>query len=80
MRLWLDLAGLAARGEEPHRTISGHIADGFLGWIASHLSVPEADRAGSAAALLALVEGLVVLDAVGRPDLADAAALALANP
>jgi AcrR family transcriptional regulator len=79
MRLWLDLAGSAARGLEPHRATSGHIADGFLAWIASRLDVPEADRAGSAAALLAVIEGLVVLDAVGRHDLAKVAAAALAK-
>lgn len=79
MRLWLELAGAAARGEEPHRAISGHIADGFLSWIGSRLDVAEADRARSAAALLVVMEGLVLLDAIGRPEVAEAAAAALAN-
>jgi AcrR family transcriptional regulator len=79
MRLWLELAGSAARGDQPHRAVAGHIADGFLSWIASRLNVAEAERARLAAALLAAVEGLVLLDAIGRPELADAAADTLAN-
>ncbi len=74
MRLWLELAASAARGQEPHRAIAGRIADGFLAWTAERLHVDrEADRAPQAALLLATVDGLTLLDAVGRGDVADRA-------
>ena len=74
MHLWLDLAAGAARALEPHRAIAGGIADGFLGWVESRLDVgPEGDRSRSAALLLATIEGLLVLDAVGRRTIADSA-------
>ena len=74
MHLWLDLAAGSARGLEPHRAIAGGIADGFLSWLACRLHVePEDGRASSAALLLATIEGLLVLDAVGRRTVADSA-------
>ena len=74
MRLWLELAASAARGQELHRAIAGRIADGFLTWTAERLHVDqEADRASQAALLLATVDGLALLDAVGRGEAADCA-------
>lgn len=74
MRLWLELAATAARGQEPHRTIAGRIADAFLAWTAERLGVErEADRAPQAALLLATVDGLALLEAVGRAAAADSA-------
>ena len=71
MQLWLEIAAAAMRGQQPHLHVAGAIAGGFLDWIGSRLNVPEAARADAAAAVLARIEGLVVLDAVGRRDLAD---------
>ncbi len=74
MHLWLDLAAGAARGRQPHRATAGGIADGFLGWVEARLDVePEGSRLRAAALLLATVEGLLVLDAVGRRTVADRA-------
>ena len=74
MRLWLELAASAARSQEPYRAIAGRIADGFLAWTAERLHVErEADRAPQAALLLATVDGLALLDAVGRGEAADRA-------
>lgn len=79
MRLWIELAASAARNEAPHRTIAGQIADGFHAWAAGRLLVErEADRLPLAALLLATVDGLALLDAVGRGGMADSAAAALA--
>ena len=64
----------AARGQEPHRTIAGQIADGFLAWVAERLHVDrEADQASQSALLLATVDGLVLLSAVGHGEAADRA-------
>ena len=75
MRLWLELAASASRGQEPHRSSAGMIADGFILWIAERLQVDrEADRMPLAALLIATVDGLALLDAVGRGAVADEAA------
>lgn len=67
MWLWLELAAAAARGQEPHRAVAGRIADGFLAWSEARLDVPDpAERAAQAALLLATVDGLALLQAVGR--------------
>jgi AcrR family transcriptional regulator len=67
MWLWLEIAAAAARGQEPHRGIAGRIADGFLAWGEARLDVAdEAERAAQAALLLATVDGLALLQAVGR--------------
>ncbi len=68
MRLWLEIASRAARNEPPYHTIAGIMADGFANWISSRLDPTAPDEA---ALLLAAVEGLVVLDAVDRAQLAD---------
>lgn len=71
MLVFLELAGAAARGQAPHGAIAGAVAQGFLDWIQTRLQ--GADRAG-AVRMLAMVEGLLMLDALGRRDYADAAA------
>ncbi len=71
MQLWLELAALAGRGEEPFLTVAGQMADGFLAWIASRMAgADEAARMAAAAQVVALLDGLVVLDAAGRPGIA----------
>ena len=58
--------------------VAGGIADGFLDWAGGRLDAPASqDREQAAATLLALMEGMVLLDAVGRPAMADAAAAGL---
>ena len=70
MHLWLDLAAAASRGTQPHAQIAGAIADGFLGWVQSHLE-PQHGGQGAAAALLSSVEGMLLLKALGRPRMAE---------
>lgn len=81
MRLWLELAARAARGQAPHRVIAGRIADRFLAWAAERLQVTcEADRASQAALLFAIVDGLALLEAVGRGTAADGAVVSGSAP
>jgi AcrR family transcriptional regulator len=81
MRLWLELASRAAHGDEPYLTVSGQMADGFAAWIASRLSGPnETVRHAGAARLLATLDGLVILDAVGRSGLVAQALEPCARP
>ena len=66
MRLWLELAAAAAGEKEPFRTIAGHISSRLLSWIAAALIVPtEEERAPMAALTLSIIEGFVILDALG---------------
>lgn len=78
MHLWLDLASGAARGFQPHLQIAGAIADGFIAWVGSRLEVTSGNgRVTSAALFLACIEGLLVLEAIGRPSIADSVAVEL---
>ena len=72
MPLWLELAASAARNLQPHREIAGEIADGFLAWVAIRLE-PEGDSepASLAPLFLASIEGMYLLEAIGRGNMAD---------
>lgn len=72
LRVWLELAAGSARGEQPHRSIAGAIANIFHGWIADRLDLPETSRGGVASRLFVLLEGAMLIDALGRRDLAEA--------
>src|SRR5271169_638427 len=74
MHVWLDLAAGAARGLQPHLGLAGEIADGFLAWVTSRLEgKSESEQAGSAALFLTSIEGMYLLEAIGRHGIADAA-------
>jgi len=77
MGVWVELAAASARDRQPHAAIAKGIMTGFAAWAADHLDGPEADRERQAALLLATVDGLLLLDAAGRRDLAE---LALTAP
>ena len=66
MQVWLEIVALGGRGDPMYRRTGERIASGFLQWIAaqSDAETPEA-RAGIAARLLPLLDGLIVLKAVG---------------
>ena len=69
MRLWLEIASLAARGDAFYRSVGEQIARGFLAWGASQLdSANETERAADAATLLIMTEGMVLLKSVGLDD------------
>jgi len=80
MPLWLDLASGAARGLQPHRDVAGEIADRFLAWVTIRLR-PETDgeRPSSAPLFLASIEGMYLLEAIGRGGLSDLAVIELAS-
>jgi AcrR family transcriptional regulator len=74
IRVYLELCVAAARGEQPHATIAGQLAQGFLGWVGSRLEVQdEVERLPQAALIVAAVDGLWLLDAVGLGAIADRA-------
>ena len=75
MQLWLELTAIASRGEEPILTVAGQIADGFLAWAAERLTVPT-----EAASFFVTMEGLLVLNSVGRGSLAASALKVKSTP
>lgn len=74
MRLWLELAAASAWGQEPHRAVTSAIMDGFVRWTEDHLATdPELGGERLSALLLTIVEGAMLLGAIGRRDMADTA-------
>lgn len=73
MRVWLELVSLSARGVEPYRSVAGRIADYFVAWVAGRLDIAaDAERETAAVRLVATLDGLVLLDGVGRGGIVDA--------
>jgi AcrR family transcriptional regulator len=66
LRVWLEIASLAAKGDPFYRAAGHQIAHGFLAWGAAQLDsqTPDAD----AAKLLVTMEGAVLLKSVGLDD------------
>ncbi|MDP3518689.1 MAG: TetR/AcrR family transcriptional regulator [Pseudohongiella sp.] len=61
LRLWLDLAAHANRGDPLFLSIAQQISTGWINWMASLLDVPEANKDATAALILAAVDGQLVL-------------------
>ena len=68
VRLWFDIVSASAQGQTAHRQAGQSIVTAYLDWVA--LRHPQG-RAGAARSLT-LVEGILLMDAVGRSDVADA--------
>jgi AcrR family transcriptional regulator len=78
MPLWLELASGAARGLQPHRNVAGEILGGFLAWVTIRLKPETGGEPRFLASLfLASIEGMYLLEAIGRRDIADSAAIGL---
>lgn len=74
MRLWLEIAAQAARGDPLLREVGGSMARGFLAWGAAQLDCfDDATREVDAALLLATIEGMVLLKSVGLDEVCQAA-------
>jgi hypothetical protein len=61
LRLWLDLAANANRGDPLLISIAQKISTGWIDWMANLLDVPEANKDATAALILATVDGQLVL-------------------
>ncbi|MEL6862029.1 MAG: hypothetical protein AAGL11_09335, partial [Pseudomonadota bacterium] len=72
LRLWLEVAALAAGGDPLYKACGERIGRGFVTWGAGQLAVPdEATRKHQAAQLLIQVEGSVLLRSLGLDDVVD---------
>ncbi len=71
MRLWLEMAALAALGDPVFRAVGESLGRGFLAWGAAQLdSKDAATREVEAARLLVAIEGTLLLKSVGLGDVA----------
>lgn len=69
MRLWVEMIGAAAREEAPYPAISAQILSAFRMFLAPRLALPEgADRMAIAGAIIALVDGLALVDVCSTAD------------
>ena len=74
MRVWLEMCGLAARGEEPFAGEVRRVMQSWIAWLAPRL-LTDHDPSAVAEALLAVADGLVLLRLVAAHDVRPAAAL-----
>ncbi|HEV7234094.1 MAG TPA: TetR/AcrR family transcriptional regulator, partial [Sphingorhabdus sp.] len=66
MRVWLEIASLAANGDAFYRVVGEQLGRGFLAWGALQLDAStEVQRQKEAARLLVMAEGMVVLKSIG---------------
>lgn len=78
MRLWLEIAAGAARREEPYVTIAAQMMTGFRNWLEPHIALPEGgDRAAAALAVMAICDGLAMIEICAGAPAAEQARLAL---
>lgn len=65
MRVWTEVVARGARGEAPYVAVASETVGVWIDWINSRL-VPEARGRGQAVAILAIVDGVTLLE-LARP-------------
>ncbi len=74
LRLYVEVLGQAAAQVAPFPAAARRVAHRWLDWVQDRVDVPAAERQEAAAALLAAVDGLLVLDLAVGSEVADRAA------
>jgi AcrR family transcriptional regulator len=74
LRVYFEVIGHAAAGRAPYRDIAATTAEQWVDWLSPRIAASPQRRRRQAAALLAQLDGLLLLRQIGQPDLADAAA------
>ncbi len=77
LRLYVETLGLAAHGHEPYRSVVTQLTATWTSWFASRLALQSADRDDHAVAIVATLDGLLLLQVTAGPAVADAAARGL---
>lgn len=77
--IWLEIVAAAGLGNERFKIIGSEVLRRFLPWLEARLPENVSNREATAATVLALVEGCVVMDAVGMTATADIAIGTLVN-
>jgi AcrR family transcriptional regulator len=69
--VWFELAGLAAAGHQPHRTLAELTVAGMLDWLATRVDGPTpTTRRRAAETLIAVMDGALLLHHLGQRDVA----------
>ena len=80
LRLYVEILGQAAALVAPFPGAAARVARRWLDWTADRVDVPVDERPDAAAALLAILDGLLILDLAVGSDIADRAARRLLHP
>ena len=73
MRLWLDIVSALGQGSKIHARIGQEMIAGYLEWLERHIPESTPDSKPITCLLLTLIEGAIVMDAVGQSAISDAA-------
>ena len=73
IRVWREVTTLAGLGNAAHVDTGKVVIQGFVDWLERRMPVDDPNSYGEAQIMLTLIEGVHVMDAVGRSDVADAA-------
>ncbi|MCQ8278256.1 TetR/AcrR family transcriptional regulator [Acetobacteraceae bacterium KSS8] len=65
MRLWTEVVSAGARGETPYDQLAPSVVENWIGWLESRL-VPACRGNGMAETILALMDGVILLE-TARP-------------
>lgn len=80
MRLWLQIAAAASRQEAPFPAIARQILDQFIAWLDARIDRPAGpERQRQAALLLAMLDGLSLVEMAGGSGITADAQAALAG-
>ena len=80
MRLWIELVAAAAREEAPYPVLARQIAENFIAWTQSRLDpAGHDDPQATAAAIVALIDGLALVAVCADDDLVRRTAARLAS-
>ncbi len=77
LRLWWEIVAGAAKGDAAYRASAAAMMDSQLAWFAAHLPPDDPDPVAGAKLVALAVEGALMMDAVGRGDVAEAGLAAL---
>ena len=70
MQLWWEIVAGAARGAEGYQPAAHAMMGELLGWLEGQMPEGDPDPAGGARYLLTLIEGTLMLAAIGHSDVA----------
>jgi AcrR family transcriptional regulator len=73
MRLWLDIVSAAGQGSKMHAQVGHAMIGGYLDWLARRLPSDTENITATAELMLTLIEGVIIMDAVGHSAIADRA-------
>lgn len=66
MRVYLELIGASARGDEPHRSLARSITESWIDWVAERVAAATpADRRKAAQHVVAAIDGRLVIHTLG---------------